>query len=183
MDHEIWKDIKGYEGYYQVSNLGRIKSLDRYVETTHPISKSKYFKKVKGLMLKQCYVKGYLSVNLSKNGRSTMFRVNRLVALNFIENPNKFPHVGHNDDNKENNKVNNLYWTTAKENNTHNNKHMRVGQKVSKPIIGINDNEMILFNSSIDAGKNGFNSSAIRNCLTGRSKTHKGYVWSYANAN
>lgn len=169
---EIWKDIKGYEGYYQASTYGRIKSVDRTNHVGH---------KLRGVMLKQTYSRAdYKIVRLCKNGIMVAYRVNRLVALTFIDNPDNLPQVGHKDDDRWSNNVDNLYWTTAQENNIHNGKHIRVGAMRRKAILAIKGIETIKFDSSTQAGKGGFNSSAIRNCLTGRSKTHKGYCWSYA---
>jgi len=168
---EVWRDVLGYEGLYQVSSLGRVKSLDR-VDCAG--------RKLKGIILQQSYTRaGYRSIGLSKDGALCSYRVNRLVAIAFINNPNNYPQVGHKDDNKENNSVDNLYWTTQKENNTHNNKHIRVGEKIGKAIQGDCGSNSVTFKSSLDAGKHGFNSSAIRNCLTGRSHTHQGYSWNY----
>lgn len=168
---EIWKDVVGYEGLYQVSNLGRVRGVDRF---------DAMGRKHDGIVLRQAYTRGnYLVVGLCKNGIKKLFRVNRLVAIAFIDNPNNYPQVGHLDDNKENNTVNNLYWTTSQENNTHNNKHIKIARKIKKAICGFRGSECCFFESSIDAGKHGFNSSAIRNCLTGRSSKHKGYAWQY----
>jgi len=174
---EIWKDVKGYEGLYKVSNLGRVISLDRYRVDKNGV---RYF--LKGRIKKQTYTRGnYLFVTLYKDNKPWMARVNRLVALNFIENPLNLPQVGHWDDDKENNRVDNLYWTDAVENCTHNDRHIKVGEKNSKPIIGKKEGKVLKFKSSLDAEKNGFNSSAIRNCLIGLSKTHQGYTWERAN--
>lgn len=106
---EIWKDINGYEGLYQVSNLGRVKSL--------PNGRHK-----EAIILKQAICSGYYCVRLFKNGQGKSYRVNRLVALAFIPNPNNLPQVGHKDENNFrtgdgcNNCVENLEWVTAKEN-------------------------------------------------------------------
>lgn len=173
---ELWKDVIGYEEMYKVSNYGRVKSLDRYREDNNGKT---YF--VKGRELKQCYTRGnYLFVALYKNNKPWMVRINRLVALNFIDNPLNLPQVGHMDDCKENNRVDNLYWTDNKENCTHNDKHIRAGEKTGKPIIGVKGNKTIRFNSTLDAKRNGFNASAIRNCLCGFAKQHRGYIWERA---
>ena len=169
---EEWKDVKGYEGLYQVSGMGRVKSIDR-IDCAN--------RKLKGIILKQCETRGhYLMVGLSKDGIIKCYRVNRLVALAHIANEDdSMLQVGHIDDDKQNNNVNNLYWTDSKENNTHNNKHLMLIDKISKSIIGICDGDTVIFKSSIDAGKNGFNASAIRNCLIGLAKTHRGYIWKH----
>lgn len=90
---EIWKDIKGYEGKYQISNLGKIKSL---------IGNSK--------ILKPEIRTGYYSVELCKNGKRIHKRIHRLVAETFIPNPDNLPQVNHRDENKLNNQLDNLEW-------------------------------------------------------------------------
>ncbi|MDA8212183.1 MAG: NUMOD4 domain-containing protein [Clostridia bacterium] len=171
---EIWKDVPGYEGLYEVCSIGRVRRLDGKRWNGRSMAK------LKGGILKQNQTRGgYLFVGLSKDGAVKQFRINRLVALAFIPNPDNLPFVGHWDDNRLNNTVENLYWTTPQENCTHNGAHLRTAEKCCKPIIGQSGGITIRFKSSVDAGKNGFNSSAIRNCLTGRTKTHKGYEWKY----
>ena len=100
---EIWRDIDGYEGLYQVSNKGRVKSL-------------KYGKE--RILRPGWKTGGYLFVILCKNGNQSKQRIHRLVAQAFIPNPNNKPQVNHLDENKKNNCVDNLEWATAKENTT-----------------------------------------------------------------
>lgn len=110
---EIWKDIEGFEGLYQVSNLGRVKSLDRYVESRgHLIYR-------KGVIRKPFDTTGYYSVTLNKDRKETTFQVHRLVAQAFIPNPNDLPVVNHLDGRKTNNCIDNLEWTTYAENSKH----------------------------------------------------------------
>ena len=106
MEKEIWKDIKDYEGIYQISNIGRIKSLDRYCNN----------RLIKGKILSPHLAKGYLKINLYKNGKSKHFAIHSLVAEAFIPNPNNYPEVNHKDENKENNNVDNLEWCDSKYN-------------------------------------------------------------------
>ena len=168
---EEWKDIEGYEGQYMVSNKGRVKSLDRIDYAG---------RQLKGKILKQAETRGnYLIATLSKEGKLKAHRVNRLVAIAFIDNHKGYDQAGHMDDDNQNNNVKNLYWTNSKENNTHNEKHKRCILKLSKRIVGVKGNESIIFSSSTEAGKNGFNASAIRNCISGLSNTHKGYKWEH----
>lgn len=107
MIEEVWKDIKGYEDLYQVSNLGNVKSLN-------------YNNTGKSKLLKLCFDKyGYLQVGLCKNKKHKIYRVHRLVAITFIPNPMNYPVVNHIDEIKENNNVENLEWCTVKYNNAY----------------------------------------------------------------
>lgn len=104
---EIWKDVKGYEGLYQVSNFGRVRSLNY-----------KHTKNVKELAYRINH-KGYIDVHLSKNGKSKHLVVHRLVAKTFIPNPNNLPQINHIDGNKQNNRIDNLEWCNNSENLKH----------------------------------------------------------------
>ena len=101
---ELWKGIKDYENYYQVSNLGNIRNV-----TTFPRSNRKIWKTGKG----------YCSVNLSNLNGTRKFTIHRLVAETFIPNPNNYGYINHIDGNKDNNRMDNLEWCTASENNFH----------------------------------------------------------------
>lgn len=177
---EIWRPIAGYEGLYEVSNCGRIKSL-------RPNTK---IKNKDGLMRFKYDTHGYYRVNLTKNKEQRSFLVSRLVAIAFIPNEKGLPHVGHEDDNRNNNSVANLYWTDAKENNNHNGK-MELFQKkhvekieqiknaISCPVRAINENtgEVLEFESMQEAQRNGFSCSHISQCCNGKRKNHGGYKW------
>ena len=115
---EIWKDIKGYEGLYQVSNFGRIKSLDKIVNTNNQYGNVST-KTIKGKILKQRILRKYFSIGLTKNKKQKTFFVHRIVAENFIENENNYPCINHKDGNKLNNYINNLEFTTYRENSLH----------------------------------------------------------------
>ena len=113
-EYEVWRDIKGYEGHYQVSNLGRVRSLDREV----PLGKTT--KKIKGKIRKQVPHKiGYLALNLSKNKEVKGYLVHRLVALHFVDNVNEYPEVNHINGIKDDNRATNLEWCTRKQNLKH----------------------------------------------------------------
>ena len=98
---EIWKDIQGYEGLYQVSNYGNVKSLNYRMTGKERILKSGKT------------VNGYLAVDLCKNGKRKHSLIHRLVAQAFLENPNNYPQVNHKDENKQNNHVSNLEFCTS----------------------------------------------------------------------
>ncbi len=115
MTEEIWKDIIGYEGFYQVSSFGNVRSLDRYVNCNKG---SMQFKK--GMPIKPFVNhKGYGMVDLKINEVGKTISVHRIVAQNFIENPENKPQVNHKDGNKLNNHITNLEWMTNKENINH----------------------------------------------------------------
>ncbi|NFG01740.1 hypothetical protein FCV36_05215 [Clostridium sporogenes] len=103
---EIWKDIKGYEGLYQVSNLGKVKSL--ITTQSRRIG-----------ILKSYNHSGYRRINLYKNGKGKKYYIHRLVAKAFISNVNNYPEVNHIDGNKQNNRVENLEWCTSSQNQIH----------------------------------------------------------------
>ena len=115
MKDEIWKDVPGYVGYYEVSNFGNIRSIDRYVDN---------FKGEKALRVGQTMKQvttehGYKRVSLRMGTTKTNFRVHRLVAEAFIPNPHKKKQVNHKDSNRTNNVVENLEWVTHRENMKH----------------------------------------------------------------
>lgn len=111
---EIWRDIPKYEGYYQVSNLGRVKSLDRT-----QITVTGRHRRLKGRILSLNYSQEYTNVELNKDGTHKQWSVHRLVALAFIPNPEHKQTVNHIDGDKRNNCVENLEWVTWSENNKH----------------------------------------------------------------
>ncbi len=109
---EIWKDIKDYEGLYQVSNLGRVKSVER-IKTIPP---NKTYTQKSFIMKPYYHYNGYPIITLSKNGIRFKDVVHRIVAKHFIENPENYKYVCHKDDNPLNNKADNLYWGTQQDN-------------------------------------------------------------------
>lgn len=185
---EIWKDVEGYDGVYQVSSKGRVKSLD----TIRWNGQAFYMKK--GRILKQKLDdKGYYRINLYHDGKCRTYLVSRLVAQAFISNPNNLKLVGHDNDVKTDNTVENLYWTDYSENATHNGVHERVTAKrqlkindiadaLSKPVIGRSDtngNTVLRFKSAHEAQRNGFLSCKISMCCNGKRKKHGGFTWEF----
>lgn len=117
---EVWKDIEGFEGLYQVSNIGRVKCVEHKCPGRHGLRtvKEHIMTQVKG-------AKGYFYVSLSNMDRGRTFTVHRLVAKAFIPNPEDLPCVNHKDEDKFNNNVNNLEWCTSLYNNTYNDVHLK----------------------------------------------------------
>lgn len=112
---EVWKDIKGFKGYYQVSNLGRVKSLDRRVTYS-----DKKIHNLKGKVLKPMInMHGYEIVDLRKDKKRKTSKIHRLVAIAFLDNPKNKPQVNHIDGIKLNNNSENLEWVTNTENIKH----------------------------------------------------------------
>lgn len=111
---EIWKDIEGYEGLYQISNLGRVKSLKRYSKYKN----SKRFINEKIIKLQKSK-NGYLRVELCKNNIKKKYLIHRLVGYAFLNNYDNNLEINHKDGNKQNNNVENLEWITRSENERH----------------------------------------------------------------
>lgn len=109
---EVWKDLDGYKGIYIISSYGNIKSCDRFIERSDGVIQ---FKKGKDLV-RANNTDGYPTVHLSKDGKDTRVAVHRLVALNFISNPNNYSDVNHKDFNRENCRADNLEWVSHGDN-------------------------------------------------------------------
>ena len=162
---EIWKDIKDYEGLYQVSNLGRVKRI-----TT-------------GRVLKPLkHANGYLMVKLSKNSIVYTKTVHRLVAEAFIPNPEHKSEINHIDENKTNNNVSNLEWMTRKENINHGTRTERMSKTQSIPIIATNikTGESKEFYGARECARQlGLTHGNITSVLKGRYKQTGGYIFKY----
>lgn len=115
---EIWKPVVGYEGLYEVSNLGRVRSVDRYVSFGR-WGDNGQTRFRKSHLLSPKIDEGYYRVALSKDGVKKLFKVHRLVAQAFIPNPDNLPVVNHKDEDKSNNIVTNLEWCTIQYNSTY----------------------------------------------------------------
>ena len=121
---EEWRDIAGYESYYQVSSLGRVRSVERWVQDRFGM-KAPYRIHEKILKPKRSQT-GYLFVHLSKDGHAHPYRIHRMVAEAFIPNPDGLPTINHKDENKENNHVDNLEWCSIAYNNDYGTRQQRV---------------------------------------------------------
>ncbi len=173
---EIWKDVVGYEGLYQVSNLGNVKSLN-WGKTG----------KSKNLWLKP-HTKGYLQVELAKNGIKHFYLVHRLVAEAFIQNPFNFPVINHIDEDKTNNSVSNLEWCTKSYNTRYSmdlhptRKHKEL--RFNLPILQLTLNGEIVKTWECSRTiflETGMSDWSISECCRGNRKTAYGYKWQYAN--
>lgn len=187
-EREIWKDIEGYEGLYQVSNIGRVRSLDMLINNH------------RGVYLKHKRIKaisnasgGYKSVCLSKKGKRKTCLLHILVAKAFIPNPLRKRTVNHRDCNKANNCVSNLEWATDSENIKHAFLHglkkspkAQIGKFGFKSPRGVSviqidkyTNEIIfIYGSAHDAQRyTGVHYSDILSCTKGKLKTAGGFIW------
>ena len=178
-EEEIWRDIKGYEGLYQVSNMGRVKSLERTVTRKNG---RKYT--VKELILKpNSDGHGYLRVDLGNgSGKGKTIKVHRLVCEAFHKNPENKPCVNHIDENKTNNTASNLEWCTYEENNNHGSHNARIAKALSKPVGQYTlDGKLIkVWKSTMEVERQlGFSFKHIRAVARGKQKTAYGYVWKY----
>lgn len=177
MTQEIWKDIKEYEGLYQVSNLGRVRSCKREIKMRNQFTGIEYY------LNPWTDNKGYKRADLMKNGKKKSKQVHRLVAEAFIENPYNKPQVNHIDGNPKNNNVSNLEWNTAKENSQH---AIRTGLKVRTraiPVIQLSkEGDFIKTWKSIALAQKQLNitNGKISECCKGKRKTTGGYKWKYA---
>jgi len=173
---EIWKDIEGFENY-QVSNEGRVKSLERRVnfKNTTRLVKEKILKLANN-------GSGYLFVQLWKNKKPTNKLIHRLVAEVFIDNPTNLPQVNHKDENKHNNKVENLEWCSSKYNMNYG---TAISRRIEKQSVQVDQFDAITgefirrWSSTNECGRNGYSQSTVSQCCNGLRKQHKGYRWSF----
>lgn len=166
---EEFRDVVGYDGLYQVSNIGRILSC-----VDKPYNK---------IMYPQIYDRGYVKILLTKNGKHKLESVHRLVALAFIHNPENKPCVNHIDENPSNNNLQNLNWMTNKENSNWGTGKLRAAIAQGKPVeqIDIKTGEVVnTFWAIFEAGRQtGINISTISEVCLGKCKTVGGYYWKF----
>lgn len=188
MTEEHWKSIKGYEGYYEVSDKGRVRSVDRYVPTKNSRSKNhKYF--VKGRIKKPFVAHdGYLRMPLNKNGKSKKFFVHRLVMNAFSPNPDpeRLTQINHKNEITSDNRVENLEWCTQTYNNNYGDRVTKQAQslvngKKAKRVgqYDLDGNLIKIWPSTRECGRHGFKHSGVGACCLGKWDRYKGYKWKY----
>lgn len=167
---EIWRDVQGYEGLYEVSNLGNVRSLPRATTRGKTITKNNSGR-------------GYLQVVLYKNGKSKTHLVHRLVAQAFVPNPFNFSTVNHKDEQKNNNRFDNLEWCTIQYNLSYNNLHKRRGLPKYRAVNQYTTLGVFIkrWRGAQDVENElGFNHSLISAVCRGKRKSTYGFVWRYA---
>jgi hypothetical protein len=183
---EQWKDIKGYESHYQVSNLGNVKSVCRLIKNSrygNGVIKERYLKPAIN-----CH--GYVFVSLCLNGVSKSFRIHRLVAVAFIENSENKEQVNHINGIKSDNRLDNLEWSTRSENVLHSYQKLnriayqtgRFGKNSPSAVrvvqYDLNGNLVNKFDSQIEAAiATGIGKHNINKCFKNKSKTAGGFMW------
>lgn len=172
---EEWLPIKGYEGLYEVSNLGRIKSLERKKWN----GKSNHIWKEKILKFGTNGA-NYLAVNLYKNKKRKFITIHKLVATTFIDNPNNYLEINHTDENPKNNAVINLEWCNRKYNCNYGTRNQKVIHCKKVYQYDLQNNLIKTWSSSKEASDTlNINVDSIYHNVAGKLKTAGGFVWKY----
>ena len=157
MIQEVWKDVEGYEGFYWVSNLGRVKSQRKILKP-------------------QWEQSGYTHVVLSKEGSKSTKRIHRLVAIAFLQNHNNLAEVNHKDGDKQNNVVTNLEWVSRMENQLHCLQNLKSCYKGDIYVIDPQTGLVVeVLKGRANMIEKGYNPGKVYNVVNGKQKTHKGF--------
>lgn len=162
---EVWSDVLGYEGLYEVSDQGRVRRNGKILKPRKNLG-------------------GYLLVSLSKNGIVKTAKIHRLVASAFIPNPQNLPEVNHKDENKTNNCLDNLEWCTCEYNQNYGTRNERISEKMSRPVLQYDllGNFIKEWPSAAKVEEElGIDHSHISRCCSGSRHTAGGFVWRYKN--
>lgn len=168
---EEWRPIPNFEGLYEVSNLGNVDSLNNY-------NRKQKRKRLKPRL----DIHGYYWVRLSNKQKIKKFKIHRLVAMCFIPNQNNLPCINHKDENRQNNRADNLEWCTYQYNNTYGSRIEKMKEKIGVPIIQLTlDDKFVAIYNSISEAATIFkiNSSALTTVCRGNTDTACGYKWRY----
>nr|DAY86026.1 MAG TPA: homing endonuclease [Caudoviricetes sp.] len=173
-EKEIWKDIEDYKGLYQVSNLGRVRSLERVDSNGHPVKER--------VLASFPNRNGYLKVNLYRDRHIKQVSIHCLVAAAFLDNPDNLPEVNHIDEDKGNNLVENLEWCTALYNTNYGTRTERAAKANERPIYAVSGSgHRYFFESARKAAELlGLDRSAVSKCLRGKRKYHGGFSFELA---
>lgn len=189
LEGEEWRDVVGYEGYYMVSNLGRIIVLGRLVKRKHRNGKdANYFMQPHLCSTSIAPSTPYRRMTFVRNGKHETKLLHRIIAEAFLSNPCNLPCVDHIDDNPSNSIASNLQWCTHKTNNSKEH-HRKASSKARRGIpahnrtavvrLYTNGNLAEVYPSMAHAELDGFSHSAIHRVIHGKLKSHKGYKWMY----
>ena len=192
---EIWKEIRGYDGLYQISNWGRVKSLERIDNNNHPIKEK--------ILTPQKNKYGYYKIILSKNGKQKSFQIHRLVYETFVGEIPDGMQCNHINEIKTDNRLENLNLMTSKENSNWGTRNERIGEtkkgmKLSEETknkmknhpnkskiilqIDLNGNIIADFPSLCEVERQfGYERASVSRCCLGKQKTSYGYKWQYKN--
>ena len=182
MIEEVWRDVKGYEGLYQVSSEGRVKTLARTCNTKGGSKRT-----VKERILKPWLQKdGYLLVGLNVDGKRKTATVHRLVCKAFHDNLDNKPEINHINEDKADNRACNLEWCTRRENVNHGSRNDRaangIAKALSKPVgqYTLDDKLIKIWPSANEAERQaGFCHSTISQAANGKYKQGYGFIWKY----
>jgi len=184
--YEIWKDIPGYEGLYQASNLGEVRSLDRPIKGKPGVTSFRSSR-----IIKPTIRRNYLGVTLHKDGKQRTMAVHRAVALAHIPNPDGLPIINHKDENKLNNRADNLEWCTHKYNSNYGSAIDRLKEgimgkrrnhpRMSKKVVQIKDGIPIaIYPSTVEVERQlGIRSQNVWAICHGKKWKAGGYDWCY----
>ena len=181
-ENEIWKPIIGYEGLYEASSIGRIRSIGKRAGKHGDV-----------IILKQHNIKGYLRITLHKNKEKKCFLSHRIIYEAFYGSLPKFEHKGkghcdemwdinHKDENKSNNRIDNLELITKTQNIRYGTRSKRQAKKLAKPVYQYTlDSEFVKYweGGAAECARYGFNKCCVGECCRGAQEYHKGFLWSF----